>query len=168
VTEATELGPGVPVADKALMLAGGYALYMSGTASKDDIEKRFAWGFASHTRYGNCRSEQSGRDEPGLVVANNASVEAQLTTHGDHPFYDRLQSGPEPTIQTSLRFDGIAAADADADGEVTLAELDATLLDVRVYSAAGLQAATLGGFITILARTIGHFRGEGECSVEQR
>lgn len=165
VTASTELADGVPEADKALMLAGGYSLYVSASATQGDVQKRFAWGFAIGTRYEECHSEQDGRDEAGVVVTNNGRLEVQLTTHGDHFFYDRLQTSPDPAIQTSLRFDTLAAADANDDGEVTLAELEAKPLDVRLYDPSGLGAVNFGAFVTTLARTVGHFRGEGECSV---
>lgn len=167
VSEDTELSDGVPESDKALMIDGGYSLYVSGVGSKDDLEKRFAWGFAIGTRYAECQAEQDGRVEAGVVVTNNGELEAQLTTHGDHLFYDRLQASPDPSVQTSLRFEGLAAADADEDGTITLEELNATPLDVRVYDPSGLGAATLGAFVTSLARTVGHFRGEGECTVSR-
>lgn len=165
VTASTELDDGVPQADKDLMLAGGYSLYVSATATKGDVQKTFAWGFAIGTRYNECHSEQDGRDESGVVVTNNGSLEAQLTTHGDHLFYDRLQASPDPAIRTSLRFDTLAAADANDDGDITLAELEATPLDVRLYDPSGLGAANFGAFVTSLARTVGHFRGEGECTI---
>jgi hypothetical protein len=165
VTASTELAEGVSEADKALMLAGGYSLYVSATASKGDVDKRFAWGFAIGTRYEECRAEQDGREEAGVVVTNNGRLEAQLTIHGDHFFYDRLQASPDPAIATSLRFDTLAEADADADGEITLAELEAKPLDVRLYDPSGLGAVNFGQFVTSLARTVGHFRGEGECTV---
>jgi hypothetical protein len=165
VTASTELADGVPEADKALMLAGGYSLYVAASATQGDVQKRFAWGFAIGTRYEECHSERDGRDEAGVVVTNNGRVEAQLTTHGDHFFYDRLQTSPDPAIRTSLRFDALAAADTDDDGEVTLAELQARPLDVRLYDPSGLGAVNFGAFVTTLARTVGHFRGEGECTV---
>jgi hypothetical protein len=163
VTAESELVGGVPQADKDMMIAGAYSLYTSGTASKGDVEKRFAWGFALGTRYDECRSEQGGREEDGIVVTNNGSMEVELTTHGDHLFYDRLQSSP--TIETSLRFDALAAADTNDDGEVTLEELTAKTLDVRLYDPSGLGAANHGTFVAALARTVGHFRGEGECTI---
>jgi hypothetical protein len=166
VTAATELSDGVSEEDKAMLIAGGYSLYVSATAtSAQGVEKRFAWGFAIGTRYNECHSEQDGRDEAGVVVTNNSSIEAQLTTHGDHLFYDRLQASPDPAVPTSLRFDALAAADANDDGEVTLEELDARTLDVRLYDPSGLGATTHGAFVTSLARTVGHFRGEGECTI---
>lgn len=167
VTAATELTPSTTEADKALMLAGGHSLFVSGTASKDQTEKRFAWGFASGTRYEDCHSEADGREQAGVVLTNNSTLEVELTTHGDHLFYDRLQSSPDPSVVTSLRFDALAAADADADGEVTLEELNATPIDVRLYDPSGLGAVTYGAFVTALARTVGHFRGEGECTVSR-
>jgi len=166
VTATTALAEGVTEEQKAMMIAGGYSLYVAGTATRADAgEKRFAWGFAIGTRYDECHSEQDGRDEAGVVVTNNSSVEAQLTTHGDHLFYDRLQASPDPAVPTSLRFDALAAADANDDGEVTLEELNERVLDVRSYDPSGLGAVTHGAFVTSLARTVGHFRGEGECTI---
>lgn len=167
VTADTELTPSATEADKAMMLAGGYSLFASGVASKEQVEKRFAWGFAIGTRYNECRSEADGREEEGVVVTNNSTSEVELTTHGDHLFYDRLQSSPDPSVVTSLRFDALAAADADADGEVTLEELTATPIDVRLYDPSGLGATNYGAFVTQLGRTVGHFRGEGECTVSR-
>ena len=165
VTKATQLSASATAEDKQLMLAGKYSLYVAGTAQKGDASKHFAWGFAIGTRYHGCHSEQDGRDEAGVVVTNNADLEVQLTTHGDHLFYDRLQASPDPAIQTALRFESLAAADQDEDGEVTLEELNSAPLNVRLYDPSGLRAATLGAFVTSLARTIGHFRGEGECTI---
>lgn len=167
VTADTELTSSATEADKALMLAGGFSLFASGTASKDQTEKRFAWGFAIGTRYNECHSQAGGREEAGVVLTNNSTLEVELTTHGDHLFYDRLQASPDPSVTTSLRFDSLAAADANDDDEVTLEELNATPIDVRLYDPSGLGASTYGAFVTALARTVGHFRGEGECTVSR-
>jgi hypothetical protein len=165
VTADTELGAGATAADKTLMLDGGYSLYVEGTASKGSLRKHYTWGFTIATNYEECHSEQDGKDEAGIVVTNNATSTVQLTTHGDHLYYDRLQASPDPAVKTSLRFDDLAKADKDEDGELTLEELDAALLDVRLYDPSGLNAATQGAFVRSLARTIGHFRGEGECTI---
>ncbi len=175
VTRNTVVSDSATDDDKQMMLDAGYSFYVDATATKGDVSKHFAWGFAIGTRYQECHSEQDGKDEAGVVVTNNAEVELQLTTHGDHLYYDRLQSSPDPSIVTSLRFDTLAAADADDDGEVTLEELDAAALNVKscsekpvpCYDPSGLGAATQGAFVTSLARTIGHFRGEGECTVSE-
>jgi len=90
----------------------------------------------------------------------------QVRAHGDHLFYDRLQTSPDPAIVTSLRFQTLADADANQDGEITWAELDAAPLDIRLYDPFGFKSVTSqGAFVASLARTIGHFRGEGECDI---
>src|SRR5215216_2041009 len=121
------------------MLDRGYAFYVTGTASRVDVEKHFAWGFALATKYQRCHSEQDGTDQLGVVVSNNSELELQLTTHGDHLFYDRLQASPIPTVATSLRFDSLADADVDGDGDLTLAELNDAPLDIRLYDPSGLR-----------------------------
>lgn len=167
VSEETALSESASEDDKQLMLDGGYSVYVEATASKDDASKHFAWGFAIGTQYEECHSEQDGKDELGVIVTNNGELEVQLTTHGDHLYYDRLQASPDPAVLTSLRFDTLAEADADDDGEITLEELNDMPLNVRLYDPSGLRAATQGAFVTALARTIGHFRGEGECTISE-
>jgi hypothetical protein len=165
VSESTKLSDSVTEDDKQLMLDGKYSFYVEATASKEEVTKHYAWGFAIGTKYQECHSEQDGRDEAGVVVTNNSETVVELTTHGDHLYYDRLQASPDPAIVTSLRFDTIALADKDDDGEITLEELNAAPLNLELYDPSGLRAATQGAFIASLARTIGHFRGEGECTV---
>jgi hypothetical protein len=167
VTKDTQLSASATQDDKRIMLDGGFSFYVDATATKGDMTKHYSWGFAIGTRYQECHSEQAGKDEAGVVVTNNSEVEVQLTTHGDHLYYDRLQASSDPAIATSLRFDTLAAADKDEDGELTLDELDAAPLNVRLYDPSGLGAATQGAFVTSLARTIGHFRGEGECTISK-
>lgn len=167
VSEMTELSASASEADKQLMLDGGFSLYVEATATKAGVTKHFEWGFPIGTRYEECHSEQDGKDEEGVVVTNHSELEVQLTTHGDHLYYDRLQASPDPQIKTSLRFETLAEADADDDGEITLDELDAMPLDVELYDPSGLGAATQGAFVTSLARTVGHFRGEGECTIRK-
>lgn len=101
------------------------------------------------------------------MVTNGGTDISELTTHGDHPYYDRLKASPDPAVKTSLRFEEKAAADMDGDGEITQAELDATPIDVRSYDPSGFDAPNLGSFMTALIRTVGHFRGEGECSISR-
>lgn len=152
-------------ADLAMMVDEGYSIYVEGEATKGDVTKTFRWGFDTATQYTDCHVEEEGKDTLGIVVTNGSTDTSELTTHGDHFFYDRLQASPDPAIQTSLRFDEKAAADADEDGEVTMAELLETPIDVTKYDPSGLSAPTLGVFVSSLARTVGHFRGEGECQI---
>lgn len=156
-------------ADLTMMIDNGYSIYVAGQASNGETTKTFRWGFATGTQYSECRHEVDGKTRLGIVVSSGSSDVSELTIHGDHLFYDRLEASPDPVVATSLRFDEIARADdaptGNADGEVALEELGARPIDVTKYDPSGLRAPTLGAFVTALSRTIGHFRGEGECTV---
>lgn len=161
---STELGEGATEADKAAMVGGGYAIYIEGKATKDAESKSFKWGFATHTLLDKCKGEVSGKEVDGVVVTNGGTDAVELTIHGDHFFYDDLQS-PE----AKLRFQNLADADADKNGEITLAELRAAKL-ARLPKENGPYGTgtqsdilDLGAYEAALGRTVGHFRGEGEC-----
>jgi hypothetical protein len=144
------------------MLGGGYSVFVSGAATRDGLSKSFAWGFTNTTNYEECVSEVDGKEIPGIVVANGANEIVQITIHGDHFFYDDLAS--ENAVP---RFDAIAGADGDDDGEVTLEELSAVKLVSIANGTYGTGSAShvddLGAFVRSLSSTIGHFRGEGHC-----
>jgi hypothetical protein len=144
------------------MFDGGYSVFVSGVATRDGLTKTFAWGFTNTTHYEECVSEVDGKEVPGIVVANGANEIVQITIHGDHFFYDDLAS--ESAVP---RFDAIALADSDDDGEVTLEELSAVKLVNILEGTYGTGSAShvddLGAFVRSLTSTIGHFRGEGHC-----
>lgn len=169
-TAATELGGGATEADKQLMVGSGYSVYVEGTLTKGSTTKSFAWGFATNTLYDRCEGEVSGKKTDGVVVTNGGTDAVELTIHGDHLFYDDLQS-PE----AKLRVDPIANADADGDGKITLEELSAVdLADPQKITTGtyGTGSAShvndLRAFVEALSRTVGHFRGEGECLARAR
>ncbi len=156
-------------ADLAMMVSEGLSVYVEGTATKGKVSKTFHWGFKTQTSYKDCHSaEENGISTIGVVVTNNQTDTSQLTTHGDHLYYDSLQSGDnaKPTL---IRFDEKAAADdnGDGDGDITLKELCQENIDPEIYNTSGLPGATIGDFVISLARTIGHFRGEGECTIQR-
>ena len=66
-----------------------------------------------------------------------------------------------------LRFNAMAAADTDSDGDVTLDELaqvDLTTLTEGTYGTGGVGTVEdLESFVRALTRTLGHWRGEGHC-----
>jgi hypothetical protein len=162
----SELVAGAAEADRAMMVAAGFSIYVSGTATKGDVAKTFHWGFKTATQYRSClQPAESGQPIEGIVVTNGGEDTSELTTHGDHFFYDRLKASEDPAIVTSLRFEEKAAADANQDSEITLEELNAAPIDIQKYDPSGFEAPTLGAFMNNLARTVGHFRGEGECNV---
>jgi hypothetical protein len=121
---------------------------LEGSAEKDGMQKTFAWVFDTPVTFRNC--------ETITEVPRDGVGELQITVHADHLFYDSLVA-EEP----ALRFDAIAAADADADGEVTMAELGAT--DIGAYDPGNLAIDDLWSFIAAQAQTMGHVDGEGHC-----
>jgi len=142
-------------ADVARMVDGGLSVYAAGSATKGGEVKTFAWGFTTRTRYAACES--------GAVVATAAPASVQLTIHGDHFFYDDLFSETP-----SLRFDLIAAADGDGDGDITQAELAA--VDIRPldsYQVGSTGITDLWHFVEHLTSTLGHIDGEGHCDSER-
>lgn len=161
---STELGDGAAQADLDLMRASGYAVYVEGEATKGAEKKTFQWGFSVPTEYTDCKGDKDGKETFGVLVTNGGRDEVELTIHGDHLFYDDLQAA-----NAKVRFSAIAAADADMDGKITLEELAAVKL-TSIDPANGPYGTGAAGdvndlraFVTDLSRTVGHFRGEGEC-----
>ncbi|MFV8752426.1 hypothetical protein ACNOYE_17915 [Nannocystaceae bacterium ST9] len=122
---------------------------LEGSASKAGETKTFTWEFATPIHLFDCETRTS--------VPKHGVGEFQITIHADHLFYDSLVSE-----QPALRFDPIAAADADADGEVTIAELAAT--DIGAYDPGNLPIDDLWAFLAAQATTMGHVDGEGHCA----
>lgn len=158
---SAELSEGLTEADRDLIVNAGASVYVVGSATKGDVTKTFTWAFPVSTEYTECKGDLDGKETPGALVTNGGVDEIQLTIHGDHLFYDDLQSA-----DAKLRFDPIAAAD-DGDGDITLEELSAVqLVDIEVgtYGTGSVDGVNdLAQFITALSQTVGHFRGEGEC-----
>lgn len=163
------LGEGATEADKQMLTSNGYSVYVSGSMTKAAVTKTFEWGFETATVYDRCEGELSGKLTEGVVVTNGGTDAVEITIHGDHLFYDDLQS-PE----AKPRGDAIAAADANADGKVTLEELAAVELAALPPGAGTYGTGSAGGienlrtFVEALTRTVGHFRGEGECFARPR
>src|SRR5690606_8330805 len=103
-TSTTELGPGATDADRAMMVEKGYSIWVSATSANGSVSRKIAWGFTTSTLYDRCKAEKEGREVDGVVVTNGGTDSVQLTIHGDHLFYDDLQS-PDAKV----RFDTIAA-----------------------------------------------------------
>lgn len=148
--------------DLETMLAGPYNLYVAGDARKGADSRRFDWAFAEPTSYERCVAIEQGRRSAGIVVRPGAREDMELTIHGDHFFYDDLAAE-----EAVLRFDAMALADADEDGEITLDELSRVkLVDIPegTYGTGNASDVNdLRAFVRALTRTLGHFRGEGHC-----
>jgi len=160
--EKIQLVGGATEADADMMASEQYHVYIEGTLSKGGESKTFKWGFGIPTLLDECEGEIDGKLTEGAVVTSGGDDVIELTIHGDHFFYDDLQS-PDAVV----RGDAVFNADADMDDVVTQAELAAIpLVDLPAnqYGTGGVEGVNdLGAFVSFLSRTIGHFRGEGEC-----
>jgi hypothetical protein len=155
--------------DVRLLQTDQAAVHVEGVAtSPTGTQKTFNWSFATATLFQNCHGEQDGKEVDGVLVTNGGTQEVQLTVHGDHLFYDDLQSE-----EGAPRFQALADADANGDGAVTLEELDqiplyTIPLEQGTYGTGALgNVNTLGQYQRTLARTIGHYRGEGSCDSKE-
>ena len=164
-TDATNVTP----ADKDLMVKNGYSVYFDDVATKGDRTKKYTWGFKTRTLYDRCKGMLGGKEAEGALITNGGTDTMELTIHADHFYYDDLQA-PEAKI----RFDAIANADKDNDGTVTFEEL-ATVKRAELRTPDATYGAgeepniiTLQDYITALSRTLGHFRGEGECFASKK
>lgn len=155
------------------MAASGTSMWVEGIAREGADEVDFAYALDLSLVNARC---QNGVDETdGVVVPENGLVDAEVTVHLDHLFFDSYA-----TEEPNLRFEPMAAA-ADADGFVDLAALRAQpLADLRdrggdplrdgegarvVYDPGPLSLSdtTLGDYVRAAAGTTGHFNGEGHC-----
>jgi hypothetical protein len=133
--------------------SNGSSVEAAGTLTCPGSTVAFDWAFETDTTYF-CEPED-------LTIPAGGEATTQLTIHGDHLFYDGLEN-PDAVV----RGVAIAEADADADGTVTLAELDAVNVAGLGYQVGQYSdVSTLGEFVTFLTQTLGHIDGEGHCHV---
>lgn len=133
----------------------GLSIFVSGTLTCGADAVDFDWAFDTETMY-EC--------EPELTIASGGDGTTEFTVHGDHFFYDGLEN-PDAVV----RGQAIVDADADADGAVTRAELEAVNVATLGTYDVGSQSdvTTLDDFVEFLTRTLGHIDGEGHCQIEQ-
>lgn len=160
-------------ADLEEMASNGYSIWVTGTATDGAESFDFDLRFPLRVTNEAC---QNGIDETdGLVVPNNGVVDAEVTVHLDHLFFDTYA-----TDEALLRFEPWAAV-AGEDGVVTLEDLAAqSLSDLRdrnddplvdenddpiVYDPGplALPENNLREYVIAAATTTGHFNGEGHC-----
>lgn len=148
--------------DVRLMRERAYGVYLEATATKGAVRKRLTLGVPLAAVYEECGHEQLG---PGVVVPERGAETVQLTLHGDHLWYDDLES-----LDAQLRFQAFADADrSPMDGLITEEELAAAPLPAGRYgTGAAPEVKTLRDFLLAQARTLAHYRGEGECHAKAR
>jgi hypothetical protein len=159
----------VTQADVDAMVKGGLSFSVQGSATKGAVTKTFAWGFTTDTIHSGCTGDLNGASVPGLVVPKGGIDSAAITMDGSVLFSDSL-TGAAGT----LRFEPLAAADADKDNTVTLDELAAVTLEgLRTAKAGayttpdGSEVADLRAFTEELTRrVVSSFRAKGSCKSE--
>ncbi len=162
--ESTAGNSGATADDVTAMRNGRFSLWVEGTATKPGRATpiTFRWTFGNTVDYTRCELEGAF----GVAVPTSGTADVQLTIHGDHFFYDRVGEGAQ------LRFEDIATADRNMDNMVTLEELamvDLTTLPRDRYDPSGApNVNTLRDFMGVLSTTVGHYNGEGECTVTRR
>ncbi|MEM9731005.1 MAG: hypothetical protein AAF997_20705 [Myxococcota bacterium] len=164
---------GVDEADLREMVENGYSIWVAGTAS--DGTESYEFDIRLPLRVLNVGCLNGVDETDGLVVPNNGVVNAEVTVHLDHFFFDTYASD-----DARLRFEAWAAV-AGEDGVITLDDLASqSLSDLRdrngdpivdgnglpvVYDPGPLEIAgsNLRDYTVAAATTTGHFNGEGHC-----
>jgi hypothetical protein len=152
-----------------LMIDNGYSLLIRATAAKDGREVQLEYGFDFTVQHSRCVSGLDDTD--GLVVPDGAAVEAQITVHLDHLFFDSFAAD-----DAALRFDPMAAA-VQTGRPLTLDDLAAqnNLSDLQNERGEPLDLGydpgsafepvpdDLREYVIAATTTTGHFNGEGHC-----
>jgi hypothetical protein len=187
------LGTGASEADRDVMRTpgsdayaneAGISVYVTGTAERDGSVKRFDWPFRERILYHDCFvPNDDGTKSEGIVVEGKQTLSLNIEMQTEALFRDQL----DPSVAV-LRFQPFADADADADGNVTLDELDGTTLADLAPSYAypfdphaspdntplycgdsdghSITVKTLGDYAyCALAPSIARFRDTGACQI---
>jgi len=151
----------------------GYSLLVEAVVIKDEREVVLEYGFAMEVLHTHCVNGLDDTD--GLVVPTNATIDAQITVHLDHLFFDTYARE-----DARLRFDAMAAV--SDDGALTIDDLAAQANLSDLFDEAGdpLDLAYESGsafdpvpedlreYVISAATTTGHFNGEGHCDYERQ
>jgi hypothetical protein len=120
------LGQGVTVDDLAFMRTedtdavitkGRRSVYVRGKATREAATKRFEWSFRLGVSLHGCASEGGAGFASDVALVGGESLPLPVVVHGEELFHEGLDDS------SPLRFDAIAAADADGDQTITLDEL---------------------------------------------
>jgi hypothetical protein len=160
----------------------GVSVYVIGSAEREGVNKHFAWPFRERIGYQACWVPDGDTRRTGVDLASDGSVAINVEMQAEALFRDRL----DPAV-AMLRFQPFADADVNADGEITLDELDsvevAPLAPLYQYSSAPdpdghvpyfcadkegapVSVRTLGDYAyCALAPSIARFEGNGGCDI---
>ena len=167
----TQLGAGVSAQDLAFMRtlgpdafgASSYrSVYVRGQATRDATTKRFEWSFRKWLLLAGCFNAGGVGVASDVVLTSGAALALPVVVHGEELLRER------PFDDSPLRFDALAAADADGDQMITLDELAGapgplTDADAGVMAADG-GAPAIGDLIDqeLVPRMI-RLRDSGPC-----
>jgi hypothetical protein len=158
---ATWVGPDTDPAPVANMAQRGAVHRVAGTAVREGLEKRFDWYFDGAVTANLCRNGVD--DTVGLSVSPGGTSDLQVTLHADHLLWDQLG-----TEEANLRFQALADADLNADGEVDEEELRARSTQDAGYETSGLDLPDLWSYLRFsLAQSV-HLNGDGLCQIRAR
>lgn len=160
-TAVPTAGTGVDPIDTALvdgMISEGAVHRVVGSANDGTTTVTFDWTFANPVVQTLCENGDDGTQ--GLAVPADDTASAMLTLHTDHLLWDQLG-----TEEANLGFAVLAGADADADGVVTMAELEAVSTLEAGFETGGFDLPTVADFLEFgVARAV-HLNGAGGCLV---
>jgi len=115
--EGVEIPPNLSFLERRLPRTGVYA---RGTATRGDIVKRFDWRFiVSRYELSNCENAVDGPKTSFVTLKATDDLRPALTFHGEDLFREGIAA------EDLRRFDHLADADVDMDGNITLVELAA-------------------------------------------
>jgi hypothetical protein len=120
------LGNGVTVADRDMILdradikANDYrttSILARGNASRGSVTKHFAWRFREDYAFTECENAMGELVNTNLRLKGGDELRPLVTFHPNELFRDAIEA------DAKIRFDPLAAADTNADGEVSLEEV---------------------------------------------
>jgi hypothetical protein len=123
---------------------------VEGEATRDGTNKHFAFDFDRAVTYSGC--------ETSVRVGRGAEATFEITLHADHLFLDSRASA-----DPGLRFQALADADLDDDGEITRADLEAADIGAYDPGSDGGHIENLWDYLEALVAEIGHANGEAHC-----
>jgi hypothetical protein len=142
----TPLGAGVSAQDLAFVRDSAHdtletnhprSVYVRGKATRDAMTKRFEWSFGAPYLLRGCVGAGDVGFASDVVLTSGAELSLPVVIHGEELFRESRSD------ESPLRFDALAAADADGDQMITLEELR-NAVDPSTEADAGFTSADGG------------------------
>jgi len=137
------------------------SVHARGSASRGGVTKRFEWVFRMEYDVEKC---EPGPDGGGSALDIDGGEALEMTIVVDPA--ELFRDGSD--LDAPLRFDALAASDADGDDRITLEELDDVAAPVSTDAETGTESTdSLANLLydTLVPR-VARPAGSGECEVE--